>query len=137
MFLQPGYRKPVPAEVSLMLKMKKAPISPYVANMYDWYEDCSHITLVLEYIHSTETLNRFIKSQEGSRLKEKVARILMRQAVLAVKHCLEHGVFHSDLHSSNFLVDRDSLKLKLIDFGCGDELRREGYSSKDYRGELK
>lgn len=33
----------------------------------------------------------------------------MHQATQPVKHCLDHGVFHSDIHTSNILVNLETL----------------------------
>ncbi|XP_067286450.1 serine/threonine-protein kinase pim-2-like [Pseudorasbora parva] len=58
----------------------------------------------------------------------------MRQALLAVQVCIEHGVFHNDIHAQNFLLNERTLALKLIDFGCGQLFSSDGYESKTYAG---
>nr|XP_055031471.1 serine/threonine-protein kinase pim-3-like [Misgurnus anguillicaudatus] len=78
------------------------------------------------------TLNEFIKLQRG--LLESTARTLMRQAVMAVKHCFKYEIFHTDLHAGNFLVDKNNMLLKLIDFGCCDRLRDTAYAYEEYLG---
>ncbi|XP_067269367.1 serine/threonine-protein kinase pim-3-like isoform X1 [Pseudorasbora parva] len=67
-------------------------------------------------------------------LYEPTARFIMRQALLAVQVCIEHGVFHNDIHAQNFLVNERTLELKLIDFGCGQLFSNDGYESKTYIG---
>ncbi len=58
----------------------------------------------------------------------------MRQLVLAVQHCIDHGIFHNDIHADNILVNTDTLELKLIDFGAAYLLDSAGYSSWRYLG---
>ncbi|XP_073722132.1 uncharacterized protein [Misgurnus anguillicaudatus] len=128
----PGYSKPLITEVALMLQLKKGPFSRYVIEMYDWYETKQFYNLVLEYPLNSISLRRFVTRRR--KLSENTARDLMFQAVLAVEHCLDYGVFHTDLHASNFLVQESTLGLKLIDFGLGHLLKRGGYKSYEFRG---
>ncbi|XP_043117314.1 serine/threonine-protein kinase pim-3-like [Puntigrus tetrazona] len=86
--------------------------------MHDWFVQHYRYILILEYPHPCETLLSFAL-RNGGYLEESVARGLMRQAVLAAKHCLDRGVFHRDIKSDNILVNTETLQLKLIDFGCG------------------
>nr|XP_055026706.1 uncharacterized protein LOC129416428 [Misgurnus anguillicaudatus] len=128
----PGYPKPLITEVALMLKLRDAPSCPNVIQMYDWYDTKHFYTLVLEYPLHSESLWDFVTNHRG--LSENTARHLMRQAVLAVKHCLDNGVFHTDLHASNFLVQQSTMSLKLIDFGAGHYLTHEAYKTSDFVG---
>ncbi|XP_057206225.1 serine/threonine-protein kinase pim-3-like [Triplophysa rosa] len=86
--------------------------------MLDWFvEDRLHI-LILEYPRPCVTLATFLTRHKG-RLRENKARYLMRQAVNAAKHCIDHNICHDDLHNENFLINTKTMELKLIDFGCG------------------
>lgn len=129
---QPGFPKPLPTEVALMLKLTKTPLSPYVIQMYDWFEDPKYVILVLEHFHPSECLCSMIHSE--GRLKEANTRGLMCQLVKAVQHCLRRGVFHTDIHTSNILVDRNKMKMKLIG---GHVFSSDGYNPEGYVGELK
>ncbi|XP_073729003.1 uncharacterized protein [Misgurnus anguillicaudatus] len=128
----PGYPKPLITEVALLLKLGEAPSCPNVIQMYDWYETKHFYTLVLEYPLHSESLLLYVLLEE--KLSENTARHLMRQAVLAVQHCLDNGVFHTDIHPGNFLVQQSTMSLKLIDFGLGHYLTHEAYDSCDFRG---
>jgi serine/threonine protein kinase len=88
----------------------------------------------MEFPEPCESLLDFI-TRRNPEVCETVARVFMQQAVLAVQHCIEHGVFHNDIHAQNFLLKRNSLDLKLIDFGCGQLFSSEGYESDIYLGE--
>ncbi|XP_065104302.1 serine/threonine-protein kinase pim-3-like [Paramisgurnus dabryanus] len=128
----PGYPKRLITEVALLLKLGEAPSCPNVIQMYDWYETKHFYTLVLEYPLHSESLWDFVRNHRG--LSENTARHLMRQAVLAVQHCLDCGVFHIDIHPGNFLVQQSTMSLKLIDFGLGYYLTHEAHKSFDFVG---
>ncbi|XP_065111465.1 serine/threonine-protein kinase pim-2-like [Paramisgurnus dabryanus] len=128
----PGYPKPLITEVALLLKLGDAPSCTNVIQMYDWYETKYFYTLVLEYPLHSESLLLFVL--RDVKLSENTARHLMRQAVLAVQHCLDCGVFHTDIHPGNFLVQKSTMTLKLIDFGVGYYLTHEAYDSYYFMG---
>ncbi|XP_073729076.1 uncharacterized protein [Misgurnus anguillicaudatus] len=128
----PEYPQPVITEVALMLKLGDAPSCTNVIEMYDCYETKHDFILVLEYPLYSESLWDFVRNNRG--LSENTARHLMRQAVLAVQHCLDNGVFHTDVHSDNFLVQQSTMSLKLIDFGAGHYLKHEAYRTFNFVG---
>ncbi len=107
---------------------------PYIIEMYDWFDQPLIFSLVLEFPQPCVSLREFINGSSG--LTEPVARGFMHQLVLAVQHCVDHGVFHNDVHADNVLVNTDTLELKLIDFGSGHLLDSAGYDSLKYIGEL-
>ncbi|CAM4667923.1 unnamed protein product [Leuciscus chuanchicus] len=127
----PGHPEPLITEVALLLMMRREPISPYVIQLYEWFEHPRKFTLIMELPEPCESLPDFI-TRFNPEVCETVARVFMRQAVLAVHHCIEHGVFHNDIQAQNFLLKRNSLDLKLIDFGCGQLFSSEGYESDVY-----
>ncbi|XP_055060824.1 uncharacterized protein [Misgurnus anguillicaudatus] len=128
----PGYAGPLITEVALLLKLKDAPHCPNVIELFDFYETRQFHNLVLHYPLQSKTLRRFVTRER--KLNENTARILMHQAVMAVKHCLDNGVFHTDLHARNFLVQESTMDLKLIDFGLGHLLKYKGYKSCEFKG---
>ncbi|RXN09755.1 cytochrome b5 reductase 4 [Labeo rohita] len=113
----PGCKRPLLAEVALNLVVREPPRSPYIVQMYEWFEQHYRYILIMEYPHPCETLLSL--TMRKGYLEEAVARGLMRQAVLAAKHCLDRGVFHCDIKPDNILVNTETMQLKLIDFGCG------------------
>ncbi|XP_077083460.1 serine/threonine-protein kinase pim-2-like [Siphateles boraxobius] len=113
----PGHPEPLITEVALLLMMRQEPMSSYVIQLYEWFEHPRKFTLILEFPEPCESLLDFI-TRRNPEVCETVARVFMQQAVLAVQHCIEHGVFHNNIHAQNFLLKRNSLDLKLIDFGC-------------------
>ncbi|XP_077067386.1 uncharacterized protein LOC143721096 isoform X2 [Siphateles boraxobius] len=130
----PGHPEPLITEVALLLMMRREPISPYVIQLYDWFEHPRKFTLIMEFPEPCESLLDYIT--RNPQLDETTARVIMRQAVLAVHHCIERGVFHCDVHAQNFLLRKNMLELKLIDFGSGHLLSADGYESDIYVGLL-
>ncbi|KAG1935772.1 serine/threonine-protein kinase pim-1-like [Pimephales promelas] len=51
----------------------------------------------------------------------------MRQAVRAAQISCERGVFHRDIKLENFLVNLDTMEVKLIDFGCGALMKNTAF----------
>ncbi|KAK2825801.1 hypothetical protein Q5P01_020015 [Channa striata] len=70
-------------------------------------------------------------------LSEDTARTFLLQILEAARHCHSRGVLHMDLKEENILVDLDTEKLKLIDFGSAhpisDDVHSEFYGTKAYR----
>ncbi|ROL42512.1 Serine/threonine-protein kinase pim-2 [Anabarilius grahami] len=128
----PGHPKPLVTEVALLLMMRREPVSPFVIHLYEWFEHPQTFTLVMEYPEPCESLRDFII--RNPRLCEPIAQVIVLQALLAVRHCIEHGVFHHDIHAQNFLLNKDTFHLTLIDFGCGQLFSSDGYESDIYIG---
>uniref|UniRef100_A0A8C1XX81 non-specific serine/threonine protein kinase n=1 Tax=Cyprinus carpio TaxID=7962 RepID=A0A8C1XX81_CYPCA len=126
----PGSTKPLLSEV-VMNVMVCAPLkSPYIVQMIEWFDQPHQFVIVMEYPHPCETLLEFTMCH-GCRLDESVARGLMRQAVLAAKHCIERGILHNDIKTDNMLVNTETLQLKLIDFSCSKHINMS--CSEDYQ----
>lgn len=117
-----------------MLLLRRPPVSPYVIQMYEWFDRPKIFSLILECPQPCMVLRKFITVSSG--LTETIASILMRQLVLAVQHCIDHGVFHNDIHADNILVTTDTLEIKLIDFGAAHLFESTGYDTWKYLGEL-
>ncbi|XP_073728293.1 uncharacterized protein [Misgurnus anguillicaudatus] len=120
----PGYPKPLLTEIALMLKLREGYRCPNIIEMYDWYETSEMFSIVMEYPQESESLFRFAHKHK---LSENAARHLMYQAVKAVEHCLLNDVIHTDIHAGNFLVQKKTMKLKLIDFGLGHVFNCDGH----------
>ncbi|KAL0149636.1 hypothetical protein M9458_055163, partial [Cirrhinus mrigala] len=97
-----------------MSLVKDAP-SPHIIELF---EDPETIVLLMEYLETFATLQRFIELSSG-RLQESVVWTLMVQIV---RSSIDHGVCHGDIHLNNVMVDIASLKIKLIDFRCGQRI---------------
>ncbi|RXN23937.1 serine threonine- kinase pim-3-like protein [Labeo rohita] len=127
-----GHCKPVLAEVALMLRLGEAPSCPNIIQLHQWLEDENSFSLIMEYPEPCRTLEDFILF--SGPISEGQARLFMLQAVQAVKHCSERGVYHGDIRSGNILVTLHSLELKYIDFRCARLITSEGFKSSEYQG---
>ena len=99
--------------------------------MLDYFEDANNFYIVMERPEKYIDLFDYI-SQKGT-VSERSARYLFRQTVESVQYCLSMGVVHRDVKDENILIDLDSNKVKLIDFGSGTFLQEEAYTV--YEGE--
>ena len=61
-------------------------------------------------------------SEQGP-LPEAVAKDLFSQLVDTVRLCHQKGVVHRDIKDENILIDINTFKTKLIDFGSGAYLQ--------------
>ncbi|XP_057196321.1 serine/threonine-protein kinase pim-3-like [Triplophysa rosa] len=118
-------------DVAMLIKLQQPPTSPYVIRMFEWFDYRDHIKIVMEYPAPCLELITLISRQA---LNEQRVRVIMRQAVQAVNHCLDHGVFHNDIHTGNILVNTRTFNIKLIDFGCALEYTGKPYPNHKYRG---
>ncbi|XP_056331027.1 serine/threonine-protein kinase pim-2-like [Danio aesculapii] len=121
-----GFSTYVIPEAHNMMILKRPPLCPHIIELYEYAMEGRNNYLVMEYVPSYITLGKFIRKNNG-RLTESVARQLIMQIIIAAQRCIEHGIYHEDMHKENILVNPKTLQLKLIDFG------RSSYVSSDYR----
>merc|ERR1712184_101025 len=57
-------------------------------------------------------------SEQGP-LPEALAKEIFRQLLTTLVSCHQKGVLHRDIKDENILIDLNTLKIKLIDFGSG------------------
>ncbi|XP_052434386.1 serine/threonine-protein kinase pim-2-like isoform X1 [Carassius gibelio] len=126
----PGSTEPLLSEVVMNVMVCAPPKSPYIVQMIEWFDQTHQFVIVMEYPHPCQTLLEFTMCH-GCCLDESVARGLMRQAVLAAKHCIERGILHNDIKTDNMLVNTETLQLKLIDFSCSKRINMS--CSEDYQ----
>ncbi|XP_048117712.1 LOW QUALITY PROTEIN: serine/threonine-protein kinase pim-1-like [Alosa alosa] len=117
----------LPLEVALM-RIVSAPECPNIAKLLEWFEGPIVFIFVLERPVPCMDLLNYCR-RLPSRLSENQAKHIMRQVVLAAKHCRDRGVLHRDIKPENLLVNTDDVTIKLIDFGCGDLLKESPYDT--------
>ncbi|XP_072547039.1 serine/threonine-protein kinase pim-1-like [Salminus brasiliensis] len=122
--------KAVPIEVALMKRMSQPPISSII-KLIEWFDEPKLYILILERPDPCMDLNTLI-AQCGGSFSEEIASQIMVQAVEAARTCHKRGVLHRDIKLENFLINMDTSELKLIDFGCGDWIKKSGY--RDFSG---
>merc|ERR1711887_70849 len=109
----------VPLEVALMQQVNDV---PGVIKLLDYFDTSDCFYVVMERFNSKDLFD-FI-SEQGP-LPEHLARDLFMQLVDTVSECHEKGVVHRDIKDENILIDINTFKIKLIDFGSG-ALLQEG-----------
>ncbi|KTF92751.1 hypothetical protein cypCar_00006338 [Cyprinus carpio] len=67
--------------------------------------------------------------RHGGRIDEVLARVIMQQATQAAYMSCQRGVLHRDIKQENLLINKDTLEVKLIEFGCGDLLQSMAYTT--------
>ncbi|KAL1252444.1 hypothetical protein QQF64_017137 [Cirrhinus molitorella] len=110
-----------------ILLFQQGPSAPGIIKLPDWQDQRDSYIMVLECPSPCENLVRFLEGQ-GGRVNEGLVRHIMRQATQAARTCCRHRVFHGNIKLENFIVSKDTLQVKLIDFGCGDLMRKSAYT---------
>ncbi|HEC12087.1 MAG TPA: cyclic nucleotide-binding domain-containing protein [Acidiferrobacteraceae bacterium] len=88
---------------------------PNIVEMYDAAFDDAGYYLVMEYIASGETLDKFCCPDKLLPI-EKVVEIIFKCAT-ALDYAHREGVIHRDIKPGNILYDVDQDKVKISDFG--------------------
>ncbi|KTF92995.1 hypothetical protein cypCar_00018315, partial [Cyprinus carpio] len=118
----------LPKEITLTILANKGPSVPEIIRLLDWQDHPDHFVMVLECPSLCENLVEFMRRHGGS-LDEETVRQIMWQAAPAANMCCLRGVLHRDIKLENLLINRETSEVELIDFGCGDILRRSPYKS--------
>ncbi|XP_073691711.1 serine/threonine-protein kinase pim-2-like [Garra rufa] len=124
----PDHPNPLPKEIALTILANRGPSVPEIIRLLDWTDHPDHFVLILECPSPCENLLQFIR-RHGRSLSERTTRQIMWQAAHAANICCLRGVLHRDIKLENLLINRETFRVKLIDFGCGDILRSSSYKS--------
>ncbi|KAI7801428.1 serine/threonine-protein kinase pim-1-like [Triplophysa rosa] len=110
-------REPVFKEIAVMLDMQVTPPCPHVIHMLDWFEFPDGYMLVLERLSEPWVrMDRFVQ-ENGGELSETVARRMVRQLLETFDFFTRHRVMHGGISSEKVMINRDTLRLKVIGFG--------------------
>merc|ERR1712130_898513 len=121
----------LPTEIALMQQVQHVEGVIKILDCFD-SPDCYYI--VMEKFRSKDLFD-FITDQGP--LPEKLARSMFRGIVKTVIECRDGGVLHRDIKDENILVDLNTMKTKLIDFGSGCFYNHKTQNRKifgEYRG---
>ncbi|XP_067258474.1 serine/threonine-protein kinase pim-3 [Chanodichthys erythropterus] len=122
----PCHSKPLPLVVALLILANRGPSVPEIIQLLDWQDQHDYYIMVLERPSPCEDLFDFAEHQGGS-IDEGLARVVMRQATQAAYMCCHRGVLHRDIKLENLLINKETHEVKLIDFGCGELLKKSAY----------
>ncbi|XP_042564974.1 serine/threonine-protein kinase pim-3-like isoform X2 [Clupea harengus] len=111
-----------------MTMVSELPECSNILKLLEWFEGPDVFVLILERPIPCMDLFDYCLKVQG-RLSEQQARDILRQVVLAVKHCRDRGVLHRDIKPENLLVNTENMSVKLIDFGCGDLLSESPFDA--------
>jgi len=120
----------MPLEVALMQQLQDV---PGVIRFIDYFDMQTCFYIVMERFHSKDLFD-FI-SEQGP-LPEAMAKDIFRQLLTTLVSCHQKGVVHRDIKDENILIDLNTFKIKLIDFGSGcfleDRVYREFQGTRVY-----
>ncbi|KAG9268236.1 serine/threonine-protein kinase pim-2-like [Astyanax mexicanus] len=115
----------IPLEVALLQRMSETSVDS-VIQLIQWFDEPKRYILILEHPQPCKDLHNLQKKYVGS-FSEQMARDLMLQVVRTAIECQKRGIIHRDIKLDNILINMETLQIKLIDFGCGDLIKRFGY----------
>lgn len=114
----------VPIEFDLLKRVHNKHDS--IISMLDWYERRTSYVLIMERPPNSIDLFEYI-NKKGI-LAEDQARHMIIQIVEVMITCLKENVFHRDIKDENIMVCGNNYQVKLIDFGCGTNVRKNDYT---------
>lgn len=113
----------IPMEIHLMQKVARL---KGVVRLLDHYERPDSFILVMERPSRVQDLFDYI-TERGS-LTESEARQFLHQIIRTVMDLHAAGVVHRDIKDENILVDLETRRLKVIDFGSSTFLKDTAYT---------
>ena len=116
----------VPLELKLLHKVQTV---KGVVKLFDFFERRDSFIYILERPSHGKDLFDFI-TDKGA-LNEDLARELFREIVTTVTECHRLGVTHRDIKDENIVIDLDTGRVSLIDFGSGAYTKEEVFNDFD------
>ena len=108
------YVKYLNLEIEIMNKLNHKNI----IKLYETIYTDKYVFLILELCDTD--LNTFI---HNNILTEKQTQFIIRQIINAIKYIMDNNIVHRDLKPHNILINKDSLEIKLCDFGFAREFK--------------
>lgn len=88
---------------------------PHVVQFFDAYLTDRNLAITMEYVKGTTLRDKM--DALGRYCTEDEARTFFQPLIAAVQFCHERGVAIRDVKMENLMIEKDTLMLKLIDFG--------------------
>ena len=105
---------------------------PNIVRLYDWFDDKTNVTLILEYCAGGELWE--ILNKRG-RFEENVVSKYILQLSSALKYIHSKNMIHRDIKPENLLLDASD-NLKLCDFGWSVHLKQAKERRETFCGTL-
>ena len=106
----------VPSEIYYHFHAAAHDFDNVIVKPFTWLEKRSSFVLVMEKINNCCDLFDFVK--HNGTVTEYFASKITKQLIAMLKTLKRAGISHRDFKDENIIIDLDTLKLKLIDFGC-------------------
>eukprot|EP01102_Stenamoeba_stenopodia_P001252 TRINITY_DN11082_c0_g1_i1.p1 TRINITY_DN11082_c0_g1~~TRINITY_DN11082_c0_g1_i1.p1 ORF type:complete len:322 (-),score=54.19 TRINITY_DN11082_c0_g1_i1:172-1137(-) len=90
-----------------------------IVQLYDVIVTPTHVFQIFEFIQGEDLLD-FLDKYE--RLPENILRDIFKQLLSAVQHCHNLNVVHMDLKLENVMIEHETGRVVLIDFGFAEEV---------------
>ncbi|XP_038135994.1 serine/threonine-protein kinase STE20-like [Cyprinodon tularosa] len=125
----------LPLEVAIMFKLMDETVEQsFVVSLFDWYDLGKELILVMERPMPCNDLAGYLKDLKHP-LKNKEAKVILKQLVKAAIHLKNKNIFHRDIKLDNILIKTDSEpQIYLKDFGLSSF--GEGRPHLDYCDEI-
>ena len=100
---------------------------PNIVKVYDVFRAPTCIYIVMEFVEGEELFD-FIKAKNGVSEQETIQ--IIRQLLKTLKYLNSMNLCHRDLKPENILIDRNTLGIKLLDFGLACYFHEGKYMTK-------
>ncbi|KAH7090280.1 serine/threonine-protein kinase-like protein GIN4 [Paraphoma chrysanthemicola] len=87
---------------------------PNIVRLYDIWENRNELYLIMEFVEGGELFSYI--HEQGGLIEIHVVHIF-RQIIAALIYCHRINIHHRDLKPENILLDRETMTVKLVDFG--------------------
>ncbi|RNA20315.1 serine threonine- kinase pim-3 [Brachionus plicatilis] len=122
------HNKKYPAEI-LLHKMSNSVDG--VVKMVEFFEQEREWVIIMPKVNNCVDLFDYLESKNKGRLCEREACYFFKQLIRINMELLSRGVVHRDIKSENLLVEMDTMKLILIDFGAS-AISRQNHAQLQY-----
>ena len=100
-------------EIKILKKLRHTNL----VQLYGVIDTKLSINLIMEYCEGEELLD-FINRKQ--RLKETEACIIFQQIISGIEYLAKNNITHRDLKPENILINKNNLKIKIVDFGLSN-----------------
>ncbi|KAI9008361.1 kinase-like domain-containing protein [Gaertneriomyces semiglobifer] len=128
----------MPMEAYVLQRMSECPdVHPAIVKYYDYFDmGSSCYCVVMEYLGGGAWVDLFQYIDEYAPVEEIVAWKIFSRIVDVVLWLKSRGVVHNDIKDENIMINKDTLEIKLIDFGSATHFYT-GMTTNKFCGTIK